>query len=237
MIFPTSILENVKIVYKLKKSRTSSARFKHGNILEISLSSLLGDYEKERLMKKFLLWAEKKVKSADKDVLFKKSNFQNGDILKTINKDYVLHIKEGESPGSKAKLIGDNIYISLSPFINNKQKVISELIRKILTSDNQAFLEKTLKRLNESYIQERFIKCRFQKQNTRFGSCSRKKIVNISSRLLFAPKEVFEYVCIHELAHLKHFNHSNKFWDLINEIDPNYQEKEAWLKKNGAFIS
>jgi predicted metal-dependent hydrolase len=43
---------------------------------------------------------------------------------------------------------------------------------------------------------------------------------------------VIDYVIIHELAHLIEFNHSNKFWKLVETAMPNYQEKEKWLKEN-----
>jgi len=50
--------------------------------------------------------------------------------------------------------------------------------------------------------------------------------------LLFAPDEVIDYVCIHELAHLKERNHSPEFWKLVEGALPDYREKEKWLKEN-----
>ena len=69
-----------------------------------------------------------------------------------------------------------------------------------------------------------------------WGSCSEKGNINISTRLLFAPEDVLEYVCIHELAHLIEQNHSEKFWQLVKNAMPNYQEKRKWLKENGDSI-
>jgi predicted metal-dependent hydrolase len=51
-------------------------------------------------------------------------------------------------------------------------------------------------------------------------------------RLFFAPENVVNYVLLHELAHLKHPNHSKKFWDLVEKVCPNYKEYEVWLKQN-----
>jgi predicted metal-dependent hydrolase len=58
--------------------------------------------------------------------------------------------------------------------------------------------------------------------------------LNFSSRLLFAPQDVQDYVIIHELAHLIELNHSDAFWQLVADAMPNYSEKENWLKENGA---
>nr|MBP6515870.1 M48 family metallopeptidase [Chitinophagales bacterium] len=50
--------------------------------------------------------------------------------------------------------------------------------------------------------------------------------------LLFAPQDVIDYVLIHELAHLIHPNHSNRFWHLVEKIMPSYRDKEKFLNDN-----
>ncbi|HKZ41668.1 MAG TPA: M48 family metallopeptidase, partial [Candidatus Hodarchaeales archaeon] len=59
---------------------------------------------------------------------------------------------------------------------------------------------------------------------------------NISTRLLFAPDEVLEYVCIHELAHLIEHNHSDRFWALVEKAMPYYPQQKQWLKEHGESI-
>ncbi|MCB0682671.1 MAG: M48 family metallopeptidase, partial [Saprospiraceae bacterium] len=60
-----------------------------------------------------------------------------------------------------------------------------------------------------------------------------KRNINLSTRLLFAPPKVIDYVIIHELAHLVEMNHSRRFWDLVAAAMPDYEEQEKWLKKFG----
>jgi predicted metal-dependent hydrolase len=66
-----------------------------------------------------------------------------------------------------------------------------------------------------------------------WGSCSSKRNINLSSRLLFAPEKVLDYVIVHELSHLKEMNHSKKFWDIVASVMPDYKKMETWLSKNG----
>ncbi len=66
----------------------------------------------------------------------------------------------------------------------------------------------------------------------RWGSCSGKKNLNFSYRLILAPEFVVNYVIIHELAHTIEMNHSKKFWKIVESIYPDYKKAEEWLKKN-----
>ena len=68
---------------------------------------------------------------------------------------------------------------------------------------------------------------------TRWWSCTSKKNLNFSFRLILAPKEVIDYVIIHELSHLIHMNHSRRFWWKVTEMMPDYKTHEKWLKENG----
>lgn len=68
---------------------------------------------------------------------------------------------------------------------------------------------------------------------TRWGSCSSDKAVSISWRLAFAPTEVAFYVAAHEVAHMKHMNHSKRFWRVVEDIYPNYMKARVWLQKHG----
>ena len=70
-------------------------------------------------------------------------------------------------------------------------------------------------------------------QKTRFGSCSTKKNLNFNLAILLMPQEITDYVIVHELAHLKEMNHSDKFWHIVESIIPDYKQKRAWLKENG----
>jgi predicted metal-dependent hydrolase len=52
---------------------------------------------------------------------------------------------------------------------------------------------------------------------TRWGSCSSKKNLNFSYKILFLTPKDQDYLIVHELSHLVHMNHSKDFWDLVCE--------------------
>lgn len=66
----------------------------------------------------------------------------------------------------------------------------------------------------------------------RFGSCSGKNSICFSYYLMLYPNEAIDYVVVHELAHIKHHNHSKEFYGFISEFMPDYKERERLLKSN-----
>ncbi len=69
---------------------------------------------------------------------------------------------------------------------------------------------------------------------TRWGTCChRRKIVTLNWRLILAPEEIYEYVFMHELAHLKVAGHGRGYWNYVESLLPGALEKRYWLNRNG----
>ena len=76
----------------------------------------------------------------------------------------------------------------------------------------------------------KFNKITIKRQKTRWGSCSSKGNLNYNYKILFLPKHIADYIIVHELCHLKEFNHSRKFWNLVARAVPSYLEIKRELK-------
>ncbi len=70
----------------------------------------------------------------------------------------------------------------------------------------------------------------FRKNKRTWGSCNFKNGLNFNILLMKFPIEVMDYVIVHELAHIKHKNHSKDFWNLVAVYCPNYKEIEKLFK-------
>nr|WP_303266135.1 SprT family zinc-dependent metalloprotease [Streptomyces sp. NA02536] len=73
-------------------------------------------------------------------------------------------------------------------------------------------------------------------QQTRWGSCSSSRNLSFSWRLIMAPPEVFEYVAVHELCHLREPNHSKAFWRLLDVAQPQWPDAANWLRRHGQEV-
>lgn len=73
-------------------------------------------------------------------------------------------------------------------------------------------------------------------QRTLWGSCSRRGAISLNWRLMLMPADVRDYILIHELAHLKHANHSRRFWATVESMCPRYRDAHRWLRAHGATL-
>lgn len=71
---------------------------------------------------------------------------------------------------------------------------------------------------------------------SRWGSCSSDRRLMFSWRLIMAPPEILSYVAAHEVAHLQHMDHSERFWDLVARLMPDYQPHRDWLRQHGSGL-
>ncbi|WP_269815528.1 M48 family metallopeptidase [Algibacillus agarilyticus] len=70
----------------------------------------------------------------------------------------------------------------------------------------------------------------------KWGSCNNRGELDFNWRLAAMPFETIDSVCIHELAHLKHLDHSRDFWALVAKYDPEYQFHKQVLRQYSTQI-
>lgn len=71
---------------------------------------------------------------------------------------------------------------------------------------------------------------------SRWGTCSHRHELTFNWKLMMAPLDVVDYVVVHELCHIVHFDHSPAFWRLVGRFVPNYKAHKAWLRNNGLSL-
>ncbi len=70
----------------------------------------------------------------------------------------------------------------------------------------------------------------YRHTKTRWGSCSSKNNISLNTRLMMLPTPLIEYIVIHELAHIKHKNHSKIFWNLVEMYEPDWKSKRGEIR-------
>lgn len=80
-----------------------------------------------------------------------------------------------------------------------------------------------------------FNKISIKNHKTRWGSCSFRQNLNLNYKILFLNAKLLDYIIVHEMCHLKEFNHSKSFWMLVEKALPDYLEIKKELRNHELF--
>ena len=115
-----------------------------------------------------------------------------------------------------------------------KKNPKTRLIKWLKETAKYVFLEMTEQKSRE--MGARYVSVAVTSAKSRWGSCNSKDELRYSFRLLYAPKAIVEYVIVHELAHTKHKNHSQRFWQEVAKYLPDYKARRNWLKAHAYLM-
>ena len=206
------------------------------NAVILRFPLLLSKRQREKQIAHFTNWVAQQFEKHEKlGARFFGKEYQNGDQLKVGNRVYSLNIQTTENKNHSARLKNGIIQVNLAKGASafNIDKSTKSLLSRVIAQDFLPEVARRVNELNQIYFKNDIKNIRLKYNQSNWGSCSIRGNVNLSTRLLFAPQEVIDYVIIHELAHFKEMNHSPRYWKIVAEAMPDYKEKEKWLKKNG----
>lgn len=152
-------------------------------------------------------WIEKFFKNAPQKI-----KLQDGDIIVIFGEKMIISQKElGGRPEFFERRLRDKIK---EMFLARAKAIIKEVPKEF-----------------------RPTKITVRDTSSRWGSCSTSGTISLSWRLAFAPPEIMRYVIIHELAHIKHMDHSPAFWAQVSKLyGEGVGRAKLWLSKNGADL-
>ena len=221
-------------VYHERRKNVRANIGKTGAILRLPF----GLSQKEEL--EFFAWFKEYVKeqldtNQDIQELFFGKGYKNGDLLTVGQRQYRLQMQFTERKTHGAKIANSIIFLELAKhdIESHRQKAIRHLLSRTVGNDFLPEITRRVLELNQIHFRQDVKSVNLKYNSSNWGSCSSESNLNLSTRLLFAPQEVIDYVIIHELAHLIELNHSSRFWKLVEDAMPSYKDKEDWLKEHG----
>ena len=180
---------------------------------------------------RILAFVEKKSEWIQKQIARMKDN---SELLPTEDLNGYSFLLKGEriqiivSDNNRIFLEGDKLYIP----IEAEQKDVADWLRK----QAETVFPETVVRFSE-IMECEISSISVSNARTRWGSCTYDNKIRLAFRLIYTPKEIMEYVVIHELAHTKYKNHGRLFWNTVERYCPNYKAYRRWLKNHGYFMN
>lgn len=161
----------------------------------------------------------------EKNLQQQKNKSLNKNIIKVLGKAYTLQVIENK-PRNKVYLKDNYIYFEVKENNNEViQKLLDKFYKEIAKDEVYAAMEyiKSITGLSPKEI-------RIKKLKSAWGICSSKQYISINQNLMAYSRHAIEYVCLHEVCHLKHMNHSKEFWKMVEKYMPDYKTAKLELK-------
>jgi hypothetical protein len=224
--FPNSIeidgnTLDVEINYSKKGSSSVSIK---ENKLVFRMSSYLN---KNLAKEHFNSLLEKITKKIKKDSGFKILTFE--EVFERGYFDFAGQRFEFEYTKNRGVKLKENIfYVNFHTKIENLKKQVPKLLIEKYKPRVEAFLQAVNSETYKYLIKDFHLKL----VDSKWGHCTPHNDVMLNLKLLNADIEILRYVIIHELAHVRHKNHSMKFWNEVAKYCPNYKVLRKTLKEN-----
>ena len=202
----TIILNGVNIEYILKQSRGRNLRMQITNF-----KNLENEYEAKLMVSKprfMLLFSVENFLKSKKDWILEKLEL----VQMRINKN--LESGKGFQNLSKRELTKN--------YKQEKEKA------RILVKEKLAYWQNFY--WQNFQVDFKWNRVAIKNTQTRWGSCSSKKNLNFSFKIVYLSEEEQNYLIVHELSHLLQMNHSKNFWHLVSLGIPNYKILRKSLK-------
>ena len=112
--------------------------------------------------------------------------------------------------------------------------LIQRLFFKQLSSLAFPYVQRLVREVDQEHFNVWNGQLKLSYMSSRWGSCSGKGNISLSTKLLAAPEDVLRAVIVHELAHVLQHNHSKAFWDIVYRVMPDYAEADRWLRQESS---
>lgn len=213
---------NIQIIRKNVKNY--NLRIKPNLEIILSVPLHVSETEINNFISKKEQWITEKVNyfSQYKQFLMPKE-YVNGESLLYLGNKYTLKVIEDKK--NDCFLDNENIYLYVSDKsdFNKKEFIVNKFYKNISKEVFKEILDDTLELFNE----KNNVIFQVRKMKSIWGSCNKgKRKITLNSNLVMQERSFIEYVIAHEVAHLKHANHSKTFYSWLSIHMPDWKERK-----------
>lgn len=185
-------------------------------------------YKMEKIINEKEKWINKKLQEYNQ----KNRNireYKDGANIYVLGNRYILKIEYYSKTRIMVKLEDSNFVIYFPENLQINEELIKEVIEKYYCKLAKIELPKYLENIAKE-VNLYPSSCSVRNMKRAWGNCNTKKDIHLNTNLIKYSKQAIEYVCLHEICHLKYMNHSKVFWKMVESYMPNYKEIEKELR-------
>ena len=234
---------NEIISYSVRRGKREKTVALHiqpnSTVVVLSPQFLTGEKIREIVLRR-ARWISQKQETLKKQVgSIAPKEFVSGESFPYLGRQYRLKIVRSAGTGiPTCKLVKGRFRVE----INNRMtgKTVSRTVARSLMN---WYMARAQEKINERVERcsvpagKKPVKIMIRDQEKRWGSCSVSGVLRFNWKVAMMPLSVLDYVIAHELCHLFIKDHSDKFWNKVGSIIPDYKKKRQWLRENGLLLA
>jgi len=195
--------------------------------------------EVEQNIHKKSKWIIKNIdKISEIKINLSQKEFLAGEKFPLRGRNYKLKVKRKENAKPTLSFCKGTFTATMPKGLSDEDHriILRPLFLTFYQKKSEGIIKERVKKYQE-YFDKKPEKIRVKELKNKWGTCTGKNNISINWRLVFAKTSIIDYVVVHELCHLKHKNHSKKFWREVEKILPNYKESKEWLRIHGNTLN
>jgi len=222
------------IEYEIEKGKRKNLyiHIKDGKVL-VKSPNRFPNYKIEKFVEEKIEWIYIKLTEHKEKA---EQEYVGGETFKVLGKDCKLIIVYDNIKNPKLDKIENSIFAFIPIKYKNEinkdeeKEKIKKLIDKYYFNLAQVEVEKAMEKIT-SIVGLKPKEYKVKNLKSVWGNCSSKKNISINKNIVKYREKVIEYICLHEVCHLKHMNHSKDFWNMVFFYMSDYKDIEKELKK------
>jgi predicted metal-dependent hydrolase len=220
------------VVRSKKRKKTLSLQVRANETAVIHAPHRIPVSEIDKFLRGKERWLRKKIReNGERQKEIKAKKYVTGETFFFLGEPYPLKIEAAASGCDQLVFFGGQ-FVLASYKVSQGRELFIDWYRK----SAQRYIGERVNHFGQALkLTPRGIK--ISNARCRWGSCSQNNYLYFSWRLMMAPCSVIDYLAVHELAHMKEKNHSERFWYLVGNTIADYKKQRIWLKDNGHTLA
>lgn len=214
-------------IIRTSRRKTASIRVEEGAVSVVVPASISVEKIDQLLVSK-RLWIKEKMALQRALAPVTDKQFVSGEAFPYLGRNYRLKVEQGSFV--PVKLLQGQLVVQTPEGSQQPHMIRNALVRWYKRQALQKMRDKVKRYAPVVGVKPAGVAIKSFK--SRWGSCTVKGELEFNWRIMFAPNRMVDYVVVHELCHLIHYDHSPDFWSEVWRVMPDYQECRNWLKEN-----
>ncbi|MDR3424933.1 MAG: SprT family zinc-dependent metalloprotease [Alphaproteobacteria bacterium] len=213
-----------------KRKRTIAFKMERDGGLRVLAPASVSLGAVTKILQKRAAWIARE--RADRRKAAPAHEYTDGAAFSYLGHSCALRITQGDHAPRSCRLAPHVLHIHVPDETLSQENLREEVRLEILLWVKKRARVKLKRRLDlwAGRLGVRYKKLAVTAPEHRWGSCSADNVIRLNWKLMLAPLPILDYVAAHELCHVRHKNHSPRFWNFLAQAMPDYKTRRKYLR-------